>query len=52
MFGGLIASRRHVLDLDDFSREEIEHILQSADGMNEVLSRDVRKTPRCAAKPS
>ena len=50
MFGGLTASRRHVLDLDDFSKEEIEHILQSADGMNEVLSRDVRKTPTLRGK--
>ncbi|MDA1256340.1 MAG: aspartate carbamoyltransferase catalytic subunit [Chloroflexi bacterium] len=50
MFGGLSGSRRHVLDLDDFSREEIEHILQSADGMNEVLSRDVRKTPTLRGK--
>ena len=45
MFGGLFGSRKNVLDLDDFSKEEIEHILQSADGMNEVLSRNVRKTP-------
>lgn len=50
MFGGLTGSRRNVLDLDDFSREEIEHILQSADGMNEVLSRDVRKTPTLRGK--
>ena len=50
MFGGLSGSRRNVLDLDDFSREEIEHILQSADGMNEVLSRDVRKTPTLRGK--
>ena len=50
MFGGLSGSRRNVLDLDDFSKEEIEHILQSADGMNEVLSRDVRKTPTLRGK--
>jgi aspartate carbamoyltransferase catalytic subunit len=50
MFGGLSGSRKNVLDLDDFSKEEIEHILQSADGMNEVLSRDVRKTPTLRGK--
>ena len=37
--------RRHVLDLDDFSREEIETVLASAQGMSEVLNRDIKKVP-------
>ena len=37
--------RRHVLDLDDFSREEIETVLTSAQGMSEVLNRDIKKVP-------
>ena len=37
--------RRHVLDLDDFSREEIETVLASAQGMSEVLHRDIKKVP-------
>ena len=36
---------RHLLDLDHVSAQEIAEILRSADGMNEVLSRRVRKTP-------
>ncbi|MBM3956841.1 MAG: aspartate carbamoyltransferase, partial [Gemmatimonadetes bacterium] len=43
-------SRRHVLDLDDFTREEIEGVLRNADGMKEVLSRDTRKTPALRGK--
>lgn len=37
--------RRHVLDLDDFSRKEIETVLASAQGMSEVLNRDIKKVP-------
>ena len=37
--------RRHVLDLDDFSRGEIETVLASAQGMSEVLHRDIKKVP-------
>lgn len=43
-------TRQHVLDLDDFTAEEIDHILRSADGMDEVLSRSVRKTPTLRGK--
>ena len=43
-------SRQHVLDLDDFTREEVDHILRNADGMNEVLARDIRKTPALRGK--
>ena len=37
--------RRHVLDLDDYSPEELIATLESAHGMAEVLSRDIKKTP-------
>jgi aspartate carbamoyltransferase catalytic subunit len=37
--------RRHVLDLDDFSVEEIEQVLETADAMKEVLARDVPRAP-------
>jgi aspartate carbamoyltransferase catalytic subunit len=38
-------SRRHVLDLDDFTVEEIEQVLETADAMKEVLARDVPRAP-------
>ena len=28
---------RHILDLDDFSRDEIEHVLKTTDAMHEIL---------------
>lgn len=37
--------RRHVLDLDDFSRDEIEEILETAEGMKEILSREIKQVP-------
>ena len=37
--------RRHVLDLDDFSIDEIENVLHTADAMKEVLARDVPRAP-------
>ena len=37
--------RRHVLDLDDFSVDEIELVLETADAMKEVLARDVARVP-------
>ena len=36
---------RHILDLDTFSRAEIEHVLATADAMREVLQRDVPRVP-------
>ena len=44
------ATRRHVLDLDDFSREEIESLLESAGAMREVLGRDIKKVPALRGK--
>ena len=43
-------TRRHVLDLDDYSREEIEDVLQNTTAMNEVLQRDIRKVPTLRGK--
>ncbi|MCX6006627.1 MAG: aspartate carbamoyltransferase catalytic subunit [Chloroflexi bacterium] len=41
---------KHVLDLDDFSREEINLIFEITDAMVEVLSRDVKKVPTLRGK--
>jgi aspartate carbamoyltransferase catalytic subunit len=38
-------NRRHVLDLDDFSRDEIEQVLVTADSMKEILSREIKQVP-------
>jgi aspartate carbamoyltransferase catalytic subunit len=37
--------RRHVLDLDDFSSDEISLVLETADAMKEVLAREVPRVP-------
>ena len=42
--------RRHVLDLDDFSREEITTLLESADAMRELLNRSIKKAPSLRGK--
>ena len=41
---------RHILDLDDFTREEIEVVLQNTDVMREVLQRDIKKVPTLRGK--
>ncbi len=41
---------RHILDLDDFSRAEIELVLQNTDVMREVLRRDIKKVPTLRGK--
>ena len=38
-------TRRHLLDLDDFTRDEIDTVLNTADAMKEVLGRDVPRVP-------
>jgi aspartate carbamoyltransferase catalytic subunit len=38
-------SRRHILDLDDFSPAEIETVMQTADAMKEVMGREVPRVP-------
>ena len=45
-----IQGRRHVLDLDDYSREEIKEVLQNTTVMKEVLQRDIRKVPTLRGK--
>jgi aspartate carbamoyltransferase catalytic subunit len=42
--------RRHVLDLDDFSRGEIEAVMETADAMKEVLGREVPRVPALRGK--
>lgn len=41
---------RHVLDLDDFSREEIELVFETADAMAEILTREVKRVPTLRGK--
>ena len=43
-------TRRHVLDTDDWSRSEIEAVLETTGAMNEVLSRPIRKAPPLRGK--
>lgn len=40
-----IWKHKHILDLDDFSREEIELVFNTADAMAEILSREIKKVP-------
>jgi aspartate carbamoyltransferase catalytic subunit len=40
----------HVIDLDDFSREEINLVFEIADAMAEVLTREVKKVPTLRGK--
>ena len=42
--------RRHVLDLDDFSVQEIEEVFQNADAMREVMNREIKKVPTLRGK--
>ena len=44
------SGRRHVLDLDDFSVQEIEEVFQNADAMREVMNRDIKKVPTLRGK--
>jgi len=37
--------RRHLLDLDDFSAEEIGLVMETADAMKEVLGRQIARVP-------
>ncbi|MFQ5827079.1 MAG: aspartate carbamoyltransferase catalytic subunit [Dehalococcoidia bacterium] len=41
---------RHILDLDDFSREEIELVFDTADAMKEILSREIKRVPTLRGK--
>src|SRR4030088_2780484 len=42
--------RRNVLDLDDFSVQEIEAVLETAAAMKDVLSRPIKKVPTLRGK--
>jgi aspartate carbamoyltransferase catalytic subunit len=42
--------RRHVLDLDDFSVQEVEAVLQTAAAMKDVLQRPIKKVPTLRGK--
>ncbi len=44
------SGRRHVLDLDDFTTEEMEEVFQNADAMREVMNRDIKKVPTLRGK--
>ena len=50
MNGARPSTPRHILDLDDFSREEIETVLQNTEVMREVLHRDIKKVPTLRGK--
>src|SRR5216110_4000722 len=43
-------NRRHVLDTDDWSRDEIEAVLETTGAMVEILRRPVRKAPPLRGK--
>ena len=45
-----LAERRHVLDLDDFTRDEIDAIMERTRAMKEVLHRDIKKVPALRGK--
>ena len=44
------AARKHVLDLDDYSLDEINSVLTNTTAMKEVLQRDIRKVPTLRGK--
>jgi aspartate carbamoyltransferase catalytic subunit len=43
-------TRRHLLDVDDFTPTEIETVMETADAMKEVLGRDVPRVPALRGK--
>ena len=43
-------NRKDVLDLDDFTPEEISLVFENTDAMKEVLSRPIRKVPPLRGK--
>ncbi|MBI4301252.1 MAG: aspartate carbamoyltransferase catalytic subunit [Chloroflexi bacterium] len=42
--------RHHIIDLDDFSQEEIALIFATTDAMKEILSREIRRVPTLRGK--
>ncbi len=47
---GALPRRKHVLDLDDFSRGEIVSVLDQAEAMRELLGRSIKKAPSLRGK--
>jgi aspartate carbamoyltransferase catalytic subunit len=47
---GAKTHRRHELDLDDFSRDEIAEILETTASMKEVLGRSIKQVPALRGK--
>lgn len=45
-----ISRRKHVLDLDDFTVDEINLIIENSASMKEILSRDIKKVPALRGK--
>ena len=45
-----IWQHHHILDVDDFSREEIELVFQTTQAMKEVLSRPIKRVPTLRGK--
>lgn len=43
-------ARKHVLDTDDFSRHEIDLVLDTAETMLSILNRDIKKVPSLRGK--
>jgi aspartate carbamoyltransferase catalytic subunit len=41
---------RHILDIDDFTREEIDLVFQTTRAMKEILSRPIRRVPALRGK--
>ncbi len=46
----LTAERRHILDLDNFSEEEICSVLEDAETMSGILHRSIKKVPALRGK--
>ena len=40
----------HILDLDDFTADEINLVMEIADAMSEILTREVKKVPTLRGK--
>jgi aspartate carbamoyltransferase catalytic subunit len=45
MAPGTIFTHRHILGMDQFSREDIIHILNTADSFKEISARSIKKVP-------
>jgi aspartate carbamoyltransferase catalytic subunit len=45
MAPGMDFTHRHILEMNQFSREDIDHILNTADSFKEISSRPIKKVP-------